>query len=74
MDTQEDISAENTLLPVPVEIIREASHAGSWYKDDPEQLHQELDKYMQNADKTIPEGKTLRGVVGPHAGIMYSGA
>lgn len=42
------------------EQTREASHAGSWYKDDPEELDKELQDYLDSAEKTAPEGKYLK--------------
>ena len=39
------------------EIVREASHAGSWYKDSSHELDSELQEYLDSAEKTSPEGK-----------------
>lgn len=57
---------------------RPASHAGSWYEDDPDALTKEIKSYIENGakeveGKTLPTNKLLRGVVVPHAGICYSG-
>ena len=55
-------------------MVREASHAGSWYKDDPDELNKELDEYLLKAEKKVLDETYLKAVIGPHAGIMYSGA
>lgn len=52
---------------------RKASHAGSWYTDDPEELMEELNGYLEKASKTVPEGTKLKGMIAPHAGYAYSG-
>jgi AmmeMemoRadiSam system protein B len=54
------------------ENTRSATHAGSWYSGDGDELGQELDGYLENAKKTLPDGK-LKGIIGPHAGYAYSG-
>ena len=41
---------------------REASHAGSWYDDDPEELSQQLDDFLgQVPDKLDEEGLPIPG-------------
>ena len=54
-------------------LVRDAQHAGSWYTDDPEKLDQELTGYLGEAKQTVPEGATLKALIGPHAGFRYSG-
>ncbi|KAI1614200.1 MEMO1 family [Exophiala viscosa] len=60
--------------------VREASHAGSWYSDNGQQLAAQLDHWMSK----VPEGDVLpgvdalplpgaRAVISPHAGYAYSG-
>lgn len=60
--------------------VREASHAGSWYSDNGQQLASQLDHWLSK----IPEKDVLRGVdslplpgaravISPHAGYAYSG-
>ena len=55
-------------------IVRSASHAGSWYTDNAEELENELTNNLENADFTLPsEDSVIRGVIGPHAGLRWSG-
>ncbi|KAJ2161084.1 hypothetical protein GGF46_001755 [Coemansia sp. RSA 552] len=65
-------------------VVRQASHAGSWYTDDGEQLDQELqgwlDSVPQEVSEVEPAGdsctlpvKGARAIIGPHAGFSYSG-
>ena len=54
--------------------VRRASHAGSWYTDNPKQLDAELSKYLKDAQQYVnPSTHQLKGVIGPHAGFSYSG-
>ncbi|KAJ8751848.1 hypothetical protein K2173_026046 [Erythroxylum novogranatense] len=55
-----------------MEKIRRASHAGSWYTDNPEKLVEELDGWLRAA--ALPKSPDVRGVIAPHAGYSYSGA
>jgi AmmeMemoRadiSam system protein B len=54
-------------------IERNASHAGTWYSDDPTTLENELIENLNLADRTVPEGTRVKGVIGPHAGLRWSG-
>ncbi len=49
---------------------RSASHAGSWYESDPAVLNSQLGSGLAEASKSKP---FARGVIGPHAGFMFSG-
>ncbi|KAK0750379.1 MEMO1 family [Schizothecium vesticola] len=56
---------------------REASHAGSWYEDDPDQLSSQLDEFLGRVPETL-DGSNLpipkaRVIIAPHAGYSYSG-
>ncbi|XVE97388.1 hypothetical protein REPUB_Repub03eG0015000 [Reevesia pubescens] len=51
--------------------IRRASHAGSWYTDNPKKLAEELDGWIRVAG--LPKSSDVRGVIAPHAGYSYSG-
>lgn len=55
-------------------IYREASHYNSWYMGPEERLKAELEKYISEA-KLYPgsDAKNIRGMICPHAGIMWSG-
>ncbi|KAJ2629346.1 hypothetical protein H4R22_003373 [Coemansia sp. RSA 1290] len=64
--------------------VRQATHAGSWYSDDAEQLDQELQRWLDDVPDEIPEivpsGETCslpingtRAIIAPHAGYSYSG-
>ncbi|KAF9617064.1 hypothetical protein IFM89_033169 [Coptis chinensis] len=52
-------------------IIRNASHAGSWYSDDPNKLEEELEGWL--GDTGLTKSADVRGVIAPHAGYSYSG-
>ncbi|KAJ2547822.1 hypothetical protein EV175_005064 [Coemansia sp. RSA 1933] len=65
--------------------IRKATHAGSWYSADSEQLDSELQGWLDDVPGSIceiePEGTHCpapvpgaRAIIGPHAGLSYSGA
>ncbi|EPS66920.1 hypothetical protein M569_07860, partial [Genlisea aurea] len=54
-----------------MEKIRKASHAGSWYTDNPRKLGEELDGWLRASGLT--KSSDVRGVIAPHAGYSYSG-
>ncbi|KAF5197739.1 Memo1 [Thalictrum thalictroides] len=54
-----------------MERVRRASHAGSWYTDDPSKLGEDLDGWLQATG--LPKSPEVRGVIAPHAGYSYSG-
>lgn len=54
-------------------VSRKADHAGSWYSDDPKDLHSELSSYLAKADQTVSHDKHLKCLISPHAGFAYSG-
>ncbi|XP_058195539.1 uncharacterized protein LOC131311919 [Rhododendron vialii] len=51
--------------------IRRASHAGSWYTDNPKKLAEELDGWLRASG--LVKSSDVRGVIAPHAGYSYSG-
>jgi len=56
---------------------REASHAGSWYEDDPSELSRQLDEFLERVPDAL-DGSGLpiagaRVIIAPHAGYSYSG-
>ncbi|KAJ2884564.1 hypothetical protein IWW38_005415, partial [Coemansia aciculifera] len=65
--------------------VRKASHAGSWYTDDGEQLDEELASWLEAVPATVSTVATtsetetpvpmrgVRAIIGPHAGLSYSG-
>lgn len=53
--------------------VRRTSVAGTWYPDNPARLVSHLDRYLEAALVDDP-GQRLRGIVVPHAGLMYSGS
>jgi AmmeMemoRadiSam system protein B len=53
-------------------IVRVASHAGSWYSNIPETLHNQIDRFFQSSSESVVKG--ARVLVGPHAGYAYSGS
>ena len=59
---------------------RKAYHAGSWYDQNPDELNENLTKFMNAAEQEITQLKKKgaevgipRGVISPHAGYSYSG-
>ncbi|GMN45475.1 hypothetical protein TIFTF001_014676 [Ficus carica] len=54
-----------------MEIVRRASHAGSWYTDNPKKLAEELEGWLRESGLT--KSPDIRGVIAPHAGYSYSG-
>ena len=52
--------------------IRQASHAGDWYDDDPKQLSKELSNYL-SASKQYSESNSLKSIIVPHSGLEYGG-
>ncbi|KAK4124240.1 UPF0103-domain-containing protein [Parathielavia appendiculata] len=56
---------------------REASHAGSWYEGDPEELSSQLDEFLDRVPATLDDSSLpipgARVVIAPHAGYLYSG-
>ncbi|KAJ1721807.1 hypothetical protein LPJ53_003720 [Coemansia erecta] len=66
--------------------IREATHAGSWYTDNPTELDRELQRWLNSVPGTVaeiePSGQqttvpvpgAVRAIIGPHAGYSYSGS
>jgi len=53
---------------------REATHAGSWYSDNPRRLRNEIEGYFkecEGADEAC--AKPARAIVSPHAGYTYCG-
>ncbi|KAJ2504356.1 hypothetical protein IWW47_002564 [Coemansia sp. RSA 2052] len=66
--------------------VRKASHAGSWYTDDGEQLNEELESWLEAVPATVSAVAAatetvspvpvsgVRAIIGPHAGLSYSGA
>ena len=56
--------------------VRQAVWAGRFYQADPAALGQDIDLLSRKAQKTrlrIPENKSLRAIILPHAGYIYSG-
>jgi len=56
---------------------REASHAGSWYEDDPEVLSSQLDEFLGRVPAKLDDNQLptpgARVIIAPHAGYSYSG-
>jgi len=52
---------------------REAYHAGSWYSGKGTELNKQLDGWLQKAQLEIQGIKTVKAVIGPHAGYSYCG-
>ncbi|XP_077237999.1 ammeMemoRadiSam system protein B [Tasmannia lanceolata] len=54
-----------------MERVRRASHAGSWYSDNPNKLDEELGGWLRASG--LAKSADVRGVIAPHAGYSYSG-
>jgi len=52
--------------------VREYLTSGQWYPRSPEQLTEMLDTFFKNAESKPMPGKIV-GLIGPHAGLVYSG-
>ncbi|MCM3881084.1 MAG: AmmeMemoRadiSam system protein B [Vicinamibacterales bacterium] len=52
-------------------LLRKAAVAGSWYPADPRSLAREVDRYLDEADRSV--SGTPFAIIAPHAGLMYSG-
>ena len=52
--------------------IRYASHAGSWYDDNPKILSKELSQYLSSS-KQYSEYNSLKSIIVPHSGLEYGG-
>lgn len=59
-------------MPTAQGPVRRAAVAGSWYPGSSEALRAEVDGYLASASPGLPPG-TVRGLVAPHAGLVYSG-
>jgi len=62
--------------PVWSETIREPAYAGSFYQADKDDLLRMIEDLTKKARQTsfgIPQGKTLKALILPHAGYIYSG-
>ncbi len=53
--------------------IRPSPIAGTWYPSSARELSASLDRFLTQAEVSLPAGHVL-GVVAPHAGHRYSGA
>ena len=51
---------------------RYASHAGSWYDDNPKILSKELSQYLSSS-KQYSEYNSLKSIIVPHSGLEYGG-
>ncbi|MBU1052717.1 MAG: AmmeMemoRadiSam system protein B [Proteobacteria bacterium] len=66
-------------LPLAVfgaENVRTPAYAGSFYPSDKQKLEQTISSLTQktkNTSFTVPSGKTLKALILPHAGYIYSG-
>ncbi|VDD95763.1 unnamed protein product [Enterobius vermicularis] len=52
--------------------VRNATHAGSWYSNNPKELHRQLSEWLNAAGQ--PVAGPARAVISPHAGYSYSGS
>lgn len=56
---------------------RDASHAGSWYEDDDQELSTQLDEFLARVPNILNDSDLpvpgARVIIAPHAGYSYSG-
>ena len=52
------------------ESTRTAAFAGSWYPDNPAELSQQINSFL---DKVEYQNLNVKAIVVPHAGYMFSG-
>lgn len=56
-------------------VERRATHAGSWYSKDPNELNRELDGWLTIANGDASNShRPARAIIAPHAGYRYCGA
>lgn len=60
-----------TMASEAADYPRAASHAGSWYTAEPGKLAAQLDTWL--AEHSDDAARDAVGVIGPHAGLRYSG-
>ncbi|VDP03760.1 unnamed protein product [Soboliphyme baturini] len=51
--------------------VRPATHAGSWYSDDAQELESMLDKWLEDVKERY---ESTRAIISPHAGYVYCGS
>lgn len=54
-------------------VVRQPTHAGSWYEDQKEMLAEQLDQWLSKASEEIQSTPNCRAIIAPHAGYSYSG-
>ncbi|MBP1633765.1 MAG: putative cytosolic protein [Acidobacteria bacterium] len=59
-------------MTTPEGPLRRAAVAGTWYPGSRAALASEVDAYLDAASPDLPRD-SVRGLVAPHAGLMYSG-
>lgn len=52
--------------------VRTASHAGSWYSDNPKELSRQLGEWLNAAGPRV--SGPARAIISPHAGYSYCGS
>lgn len=61
----------NFMLPCSAQNVKEPNVAGTFYPDNPQELSQMLDNFLEKADP--PEVGEIFALISPHAGYGYSG-
>lgn len=56
----------------PINPVRPSPIAGSWYSSNADQLHEDIEGYLNSATSPEINGQ-LVGLIAPHAGYFYSG-
>jgi len=52
--------------------VRKPAVAGMFYPSDPRELRRDVNRYLENVEKTHIDGRAV-ALISPHAGYMYSG-
>jgi len=70
------MAALSAFSAASAEIVRPPLRAGSFYPSEPRELRNLIDRLAQNARSAqpdVPERRSLRALILPHAGYLYSG-
>ncbi|KAK3092955.1 hypothetical protein FSP39_009320 [Pinctada imbricata] len=66
-----EVFSKQTKIGSAMAKVRRATHAGSWYTDDGDELRNQLDDWLSKAE---PVHTPARAIIAPHAGYFYCGA
>jgi AmmeMemoRadiSam system protein B/AmmeMemoRadiSam system protein A len=58
---------------LPAQDIRPDVWSGQFYPGDPASLSSQIESFLSGVENRLFEGKTIRAIIVPHAGYVYSG-